>query len=45
MTFGQFFALLTFIASALPLGAIGMVTALYGAVAFGRAPADRKSVV
>ncbi|MPY74482.1 MAG: hypothetical protein GEU87_09480 [Alphaproteobacteria bacterium] len=40
MTFGQFLALLTFIASALPLGAIGMVTALYGAVAFGRAPAE-----
>lgn len=40
MTFGQFLALLTFIASALPLGAIGMVTALYGAVALGRAPAE-----
>lgn len=40
MTFGQFLALLTFIASALPIGAIGMVTALYGAVALGRAPVE-----
>lgn len=40
MTFGQFLALLTFIAPALPIGAIGMVTALYGAVAFGRAPVE-----
>lgn len=40
MTFGQFLALLTFIASALLIGAIGMVTALYGAVALGRAPVE-----
>jgi hypothetical protein len=40
MTFSQFLALLAFIATALPLGAIGMVAALYGAVVFGRAPVD-----
>lgn len=40
MSFGQFFALLAFVAAALPLGAIAMVTALYGAVALGRAPVE-----
>ena len=40
MTFGQFLALLTFLATALPLGTIGMVTLLYAAVALGRAPAE-----
>jgi hypothetical protein len=40
MTFSQFLALLAFIATALPLGAIAMVAALYVAVAFGRVPAD-----
>jgi hypothetical protein len=40
MTFGQFLALLVFIAAALPLGAIAMVALLYGAVALGRAPVE-----
>ena len=40
MTFGQFLALLAFVATALPLGAIGMVALLYGAVALGRAPVE-----
>ena len=40
MSFGQFFALLAFVAAALPLGAIAMVTALYGAVTLGRAPVE-----
>jgi hypothetical protein len=40
MSFSQFLALLAFIAAALPLGAIALVTLLYGAVAIGRAPAE-----
>ena len=40
MTFSQSVALLAFLASSLPLGAIGMVLALYAAVALGRAPAE-----
>ena len=40
MTFGQFLALLAFVAAALPLGAIGMIALLYGAVALGRAPVE-----
>lgn len=40
MTFSQFVALLAFLAAALPLGAVGMVTVLYGAVALGRAPLE-----
>ncbi len=40
MTLSQFFALLAFLAAALPLGAIAMVALLYGAVALGRAPEE-----
>jgi hypothetical protein len=40
MTFSQFIALSAFLAAALPLGAIGMVGALYAAVAAGRAPVE-----
>lgn len=40
MTLSQIVALLAFFSSSLPLGAIGMVAALYAAVALGRAPAD-----
>lgn len=40
MTFGQFIALLAFVATALPLGAIALVAALYVAIALGRVPAD-----
>ena len=40
MSFSQFVALLAFIATALPLGAIAMVAVLYGAIALGRVPVD-----
>jgi hypothetical protein len=40
MSFDQFVALLAFLVTALPLGAIATVVALYGAVAFGRAPVE-----
>jgi len=40
MTFGQFIALLAFLTASLPLGTIGMVIALYAAVALDRAPAE-----
>jgi len=40
MTFDRFLALLTFLVAALPLGAIALVTLLYGAVALGRAPVE-----
>lgn len=40
MTFSQFVALLAFLTSSLPLGAIAMVAALYAAVACGRAPVE-----
>ncbi|MGD8810282.1 MAG: hypothetical protein PVG24_11800 [Gammaproteobacteria bacterium] len=40
MTFSQFVALLAFLSSSLPLGAIAMVAALYGTVALGRVPVE-----
>lgn len=40
MSFDQFVALLAFLATALPLGAIATVTLLYVAVAMGKAPKE-----
>jgi hypothetical protein len=40
LTFYEFIALLAYLAASLPLGAIGMVVALYVAVALGRAPIE-----
>jgi len=40
LTFYEFIALLAYLTASLPLGAIGMVIALYAAVALGRAPAE-----
>jgi hypothetical protein len=40
MSFDQFVALLAFLTTALPLGTIATVTALYAAVAAGKAPKE-----